>query len=298
MPSTNDFYTSITKQILTDLAKGIRPWHRPWNSPIQPGNSIRPLRHNGIPYSGINTLILWASASAKQFTNSAWMTFRQAQALQGQVRKGEKGTKIVFTSKIERTRKDKEGEEEVVRIPFLRTYTVFNADQIDGLPEKFRNAPQLPQPAVERISHLEEFFVHTGASIKHGGDQALYNESSDCILMPNIENFSEREDYYSTLAHEAVHWTKHRTRLHRNLGAKRWGDAGYAMEELVAELGAAFLCGDLKIRPDVPRNHADYIGSWLQVLENDHRAVFQAASYAQKAVDLLHSFQVVHSPVA
>jgi antirestriction protein ArdC len=172
----------------------------------------------------------------------------------------------------------------------MKGYTVFNVEQIEGLPEQYYGKPVVQNTTIERISQAEAFFAATKADIRYRGDRAFYSNDGDYIQMPVIEAFRDAESFYATLAHEAAHWTKHPTRLDRSFGRKSWGDEGYAQEELVAELASAFLCADLGITPEVRDDHAQYIANWLTVLKNDKRAVFTAASHAQKAVDFLHGF--------
>jgi antirestriction protein ArdC len=284
-----DIYQRITDQIVTQLESGVRPWMQPWNSAHADGRIMRPLRHNGEPYNGINVLMLWSAAEAKGFTSPAWMTFRQAQEFKAHVRKGEQGSLVVYADKIMRTDTDSDtGEESERAIPFMKGYTVFNVEQIDGLPERFHAQPDLKTEPVERIARADEFFAATRAHIVHGGSRACYVVSQDHIHMPCIDFFRDAESYYATLAHEATHWTRHPSRLDRDFGRKRWGDEGYAMEELVAELGSAFLSADLDLTPELRDDHAAYIASWIQVLKNDKRAIFTAASHAQRAVDFMH----------
>jgi len=170
----------------------------------------------------------------------------------------------------------------------MKGYTVFNVEQIDGLPERFYAKPEPKGEPVARIERADSFFAATGAEIVHGGSKAYYIPQRDSIHMPCIDCFRDAESYYATLAHEATHWTRHPSRLNRELGRKRFGDEGYAMEELVAELGSAFLSADLELTPELRDDHAAYIASWIKVLKNDKRAIFAAASYAQRAVDFLH----------
>ncbi len=221
------------------------------------------------------------------------MTFNQAKELGGNVRKGERGSLSVYANSFTKTERDTTTGDEVERnIPFMKGYTVFNVDQIDGLSEKYYALAKAPDITLEeRIAALEEFFANTGAEIKHGGNKAYYSVSSDHIQMPPFEAFESREGYYATLAHETTHWTRHPTRLERDFGRKRWGDEGYAMEELVAEIGAAFLAADLNITPEVREDHAAYIQSWLKVLKDDKKAIFTASAHAQRAAELLHSLQ-------
>ena len=180
--------------------------------------------------------------------------------------------------------------------PFLKSYTVFNVDQIEGLPASFYEKPAAePMASKERIAHAEAFFAATGADIRHGGTQASYSVTADQVRMPPFESFKSAEAHAATLAHELIHWTRHPARLGRDFGRKTWGDEGYAREELVAELGAAFLCADLGITPRPREEHAAYISSWIKALKNDKRAIFAAAAHAQRAVDYLHSLHC-HRP--
>jgi antirestriction protein ArdC len=172
----------------------------------------------------------------------------------------------------------------------MRSYTVFNVDQIEGLPPHYYAIAQKPEPA-QRIAHAEAFLAATGAEVRHGGTRAYYRISADTIQMPPFESFPEAETYYATRAHETVHWTRHPSRLARDFEQKRYGDEGYAMEELVAELGAAFVCADLGLTPEAREDHAAYIASWITVLKNDKRAIFTAASHSQRALDFLHGLQ-------
>lgn len=284
--SRTDIYTRITNQIITSLEAGVKPWTQPWQSPH--GNVTRPLRHTGESYSGINILTLWASAMERGFASPTWMTFKQALEYGASVRKGEKGSPVVYASAINRSEENPEtGEAEDRSIPFLKSYTVFNVEQIDGLPERFHIAGEVKPNPDQRIAEAEAFFGATGADVRHGGSSAFYALTPDYIQMPHFEMFRDAQGYYATLAHETTHWTRHSSRLDRDLGRKTFGDAGYAREELVAELGAAFLCADLGIKLEDRADHASYVASWLQVLQNDKKAIFSAAAHAQRAVEYL-----------
>jgi antirestriction protein ArdC len=282
-----DVYTRITDKIIADLEQGVRTWMKPWNAGNTAGRITRPLRHNGIAYSGINILMLWAEAMDKGFSAPIWMTFRQASELKANVRKGEKGSLVVYANSITRTEEDGKGEEAEREIHYMKGYTVFNVEQIEGLPEHYYGKPEVLNSTVERIAHAEAFFAATKADVRYRGDRAFYSNDGDYIQMPVIEAFRDAESFYATLAHESAHWTKHPTRLDRSFGRKSWGDEGYAQEELVAELASAFLCADIGITPEVRDDHASYIANWLTVLKNDKRAIFSAAAHAQKAVDYL-----------
>jgi antirestriction protein ArdC len=287
-----DVYQRITDQIVSDLEKGVRPWFKPWNIEHAAGRITRPLRGNGIPYQGINVLMLWSAALAKGYAAPIWMTFKQALEFKAHVRKGEQGSLVVYADKIIRTEADaKTGEEAERAIPFMKGYTVFNVEQIEGLPEHFYARPAPRTATVQRIERAESFFAATGAEIVHGGSRACYIPSTDHIHMPCIDFFRDSESYYATLAHETTHWTRHPSRLGRDFGRKRFGDEGYAMEELVAELGSAFLSADLDLTPEVREDHAAYIGSWIKALKDDKRAIFSAASHAQRAADFLNGLR-------
>ena len=289
-----DVYEQITNGIVAELEQGVRPWLKPWNAEHAAGRVTRPLRFNGTPYQGINVLMLWSEAVAKNFTAPIWMTFKQARELGGHVRKGEKGSLVVHADRIRRTETDEGTGEEVEReIPFLKGYTVFCADQIEGLPEQYYAKAAPPIDPVTRIAHAESFFAALRADIRHGGNMAYYSVGDDYVQMPPFESFRDAESYYATLAHECTHWTRHTSRLEREFGRKRWGDEGYAMEELCAELGAAFLSADLDLTPEPREDHAAYIAAWLKVLKNDKRAIFTAASHAQRAVDFLNGLHAV-----
>ena len=287
-----DVYQKITDQIVSELEKGVRPWFKPWNAEHAAGRITRPLRGNGIPYQGINVLMLWSAAMAKGYAAPIWMTFKQALDLGAHVRKGEEGSLVVYADKIVRTETDAATGEEAERaIPFMKGYTVFSVEQIDGLPEHYYGKLTPRAETVPRIERAEAFFAATRATIRHGGTMALYSVTHDHVQMPPIEAFRDAESYYATLAHEATHWTRHPSRLDRDFGRKRFGDEGYAMEELVAELGSAFLSADLDLTPEVREDHAAYIASWIKVLKDDKRAIFSAASHAQRAADFLHGLQ-------
>jgi antirestriction protein ArdC len=296
--STNpraDVYQRVTDTIIRDLEQGTRSWIKPWTMSTGYPTRIRPLRHDGKPYRGINVLILWSEAAERGYTSSTWMTYRQAQALGGQVRQDERGTTIVYAKTIERTEDDPAtGEETVERIPMLRAYTVFNADQIDGLVVTCLPARQstTAEPSSARIDRADNFIAAIGAAIVHRSTRACYIPSRDIIEMPPYRQFidtptsSAAEAYYATLLHEIIHFTSAKDRCDRDL-SKRFGDNAYAREELVAEIGAAFLCADLAITLEPRPDHAAYIASWLAVLKSDKRAIFTAAALAQKAVDWL-----------
>lgn len=288
-----DLYAKITDAIVAELEQGTRPWMKPWSHGHAAGSPSRPLRHNGQPYKGINVVLLWMAASIKGYSAPIWMTYKQAQALGAQVRKGETGSPVTYADKLKKQERNEETGEELERqVYFLKQYTVFNVEQIDGLPGHFyAKTPALSVEPKARIEVAEAFFANLGADIRHGGDRAFYAPMLDYVQMPPFETFRDAESYYATLGHECIHWTMHARRLDRDFGGSRFGNESYAQEELVAEIGAAFLCADLGLALEPRPDHASYIASWLKVLKNDKRAIFTAAAHAQKAADYLNGFQ-------
>lgn len=277
-PARPDIYARITNQIIDQLEAGVRPWTQPWTG----GRPVtRPLRHDGTPYTGINILLLWSEAFSRSFAAPTWMTFRQALALGAHVRKGETGSTVVYANQLVRTEADDAGQETERRIPFLKAYTVFNVEQIDDLPDAWRPEPVQPVNPDERLEAVEGFFSGLGVAVRHGGSAAWYDPESDHVQMPPFETFRDAVAYYATLGHECVHWTGHASRLARDFSRSK---QAYAREELVAELGAAFLCADLQLELEPREDHAAYLGHWLEVLRADKRFLFSAAAHAQRAV--------------
>jgi len=247
----------------------------------------------GRRYSGINVLILWATVFERGFGGQGWLTYKQAQALGGNVRKGETGTTICyadrFTPKDERDKPITEASDEHRRqVAFLKRFTVFNVDQCEGLPDALSVGGGAFLGERETIECAEALITATGAQIGIGGDKAFYMPTADRIQLPPQQTFHDQVNYYRTALHELGHWTGHPSRLDRDqTGALR--SASYAREELVAEMCSAFTCAELGIVPTV--RHADYIGAWLEVLREDARAIFRAASQASKAADYLLAFR-------
>lgn len=291
-----DAFAKVTEKIIAYLEKGVRPWHQPWKAKQAAGSITRPLRSVGSPYHGINTVVLWITAIEKGYSSPFWMTYNQARDYEAHVRKGEKGTTVFYASRFTKVEADANGEEKEVEIPFLKQYTVFNVEQVEGLPPHFAKLEERTATVEERIGHAEDFAAKTKADIRHGGGKTFYMPGEDRIQMPPYETFEGREAYYSTLFHELTHWTAKKSRLDRSLDSKRFGDTGYAREELVAELGAAFLCCDLGITPEVREDHAGYLSSWLKVLKEDSKAIFQAAAAAEKAATYLQQMQIGLQP--
>lgn len=267
-----DVYTIVTDKIIEALEAGTRPWECPWaKSSLLPANLS-----SKKPYRGINVLLLWASAMSAGYQSSDWVTFNQAKKAGGCVRKGESSSLVTFFKLAKR--KNKEGDEETV--PILRYYRVFNVEQVDGL--------KIPEVVLlddkERLETLETTIAGFDAQLEHGGHRACYQPLTDIVRLPPFSSFKTREGYYATAFHEFVHWTGHSTRLNRDLTG-RFGDSSYAMEELIAELGAAFVCARLGMTYQT--QHADYIASWIKVLQGDKYAIFTASRHASQACDHL-----------
>ncbi|MHB8726429.1 MAG: ArdC family protein [Casimicrobiaceae bacterium] len=276
-------YQRVTNSIIAELKQGIVPWVRPWKS------SASPFPRNVIsqrPYRGVNVLLLWAPASSQGYGNPGWLTFRQARGLGGSVKQGEQATAIVYAAKTTKVAANDSGEEVEKEIRFLKFYSVFNVEQTTGLPDRYYGVPT-EKPLGQRHVHAELFLGRIGAIVRHGGDNAYYSPEQDIIVLPKRDDFESLRHYYATSLHEHVHYSGHPKRLHRDLKG-RFGSRSYAGEELVAELGAAFLCSKLEIEGEL--RHAAYIASWLELLQDDSRAIFTAASAASKAADYLCSF--------
>src|SRR4051812_16769292 len=280
-----DVYASVTSQIISAIENGVGNWRMPWHTSGQ--YAFSPINVTSRKaYRGINTLCLWAAAEAKGYSLGEWGTYKQWQERNAQVRKGEKSTTVVFWKFANEAQETQEhGDEQessVSRLLFTRGYAVFNAQQVDGYTTKVEPESTL----LERIEMAEAFFKGTGAQVRHGGNRAYYAPDLDYIQMPPFGAFIENTRYYSTLAHEHTHWTAKPERCDRQLG-KRFGDNAYAAEELIAELGAAFVCAQLGLSNEPREDHAQYIQSWLRVLNADKQAIFTAASKAQQACDWL-----------
>jgi antirestriction protein ArdC len=277
-----DIYQKVTSSIITAIENGVGQYRMPWTvrqdkgfSPISVGSAKA--------YRGINTVVLWAQAQTKGYNSAFWGTYQQWKELGGQVRKGERGSPVVYWGTYEK--QTGEDDEQSHRGLFAKGYTVFNIEQVDGckLPKRFE--PKLSRN--ERIAHADAFFAGTGVQIRDGGNRAFYRpDTPEAVYMPGFDQFPERVNYYSVLAHESTHWTSHASRCDRQLG-KRFGDGAYAVEELIAELGSAYTMARLELELTPRADHAQYIQSWLRVLKADKRAIFTAASKAQQAADWL-----------
>lgn len=281
----NKVYQQVTDRIIEKLEQGIAPWIKPWAA----GNNADKNMISKKEYSGVNRLILGMSG----YSSPYWASFKQWQELGASVKKGEKGTNVVFYSKIDKKEiKPNDPHPEQSSYHCLKSYYVFNIEQVEGI-EIEQPAPVLPN--FDPIPALDDRIIKTGANIKHEGGRAFYNRTSDSITLPPKNQFLSEKHYYATALHEITHWSGAPHRLDRTKG-KRFGDTAYAFEELVAEMGAAFLCADYGIEGEL--QHADYIGNWLQCLKNDNKAIFNAAALAQKAADYINGLDCLTNQAA
>jgi antirestriction protein ArdC len=277
-------YETVTASIIAELEKGAIPWVKPWRADSSADKNIISQK----PYQGINRLILGMSSMAKGYSVPVWASYKQWESLGANVRKGEKGTQIVFYSPV--TKENDKGEKESYAV--LKAYWVFNASQVDGI----ELAPVAPvDKPFNAVDVAEQRIIKTGAVISHGGDSAFYMPSKDRIQLPHKSAFNSESNYYATAFHELVHWSGHESRCNRDLKG-RYGNPSYAFEELVAEMGAAFLCGDYGIQGEL--RHAGYIESWLKACRDDSKAIFKASALAQKAVDYINALDATALPVA
>jgi antirestriction protein ArdC len=269
-------YQQVTDKIIADLESGNLPrWVKDWSAGA--GTDCNVITKK--PYNGINTIILGMSGFASPY----WGTYKQWLSLGAQVTKGSKGTHIIYYSPVERGTRVTEAGEVKEYSYILKSYTVFNADQVTGW-----SAPEVRNELkFINIHALEVLTLKSAAVIKFGGDKAYYSPSNDFIGMPDKTQFKSEASYYATLLHELAHWSGHKSRLDRDLSG-RFGNEAYAAEELIAELSAAFLCAKFNVTGEL--RHSSYIASWLRVLKNDNKAVFKAAALAQKAADYLAGF--------
>ena len=285
-----NFYDDITNTIIAELEKGRFPWVQPWGTPSAKAQLTMPKNAStNRTYSGINVLILWGQVIEKAYTGQSWLTYRQAAALGGHVREGERGTTVVYADRFipdDAKRRAAQSGGEVRAIPFLKRFTVFNTDQIDDLPDEIATvAPPPPPGTIE--PRVEALIKATGIDFRIGGNRAFYMPSQDYVQVPPPAAFFEPINWHRTALHEMSHAVGHASRLNRDLSGS-FGSRKYAFEEIVAEISAAVCCASLGITPTV--RHADYIGSWLEVLREDSRAIVRAASLASKAADYLLGF--------
>jgi antirestriction protein ArdC len=285
-----NLYSEITDKIIAELEAGRVPWVQPWGTAAAKAPLAMPKNAStSRPYSGINVLLLWGAVIEHGFTGQSWLTFRQALSLGGNVRKGERGTTVVYADRFvpeDEKRRAAETGEDAQAIPFLKRFTVFNTDQCENLPEDVATAaPPVPEGLIE--PRVEALIKASGIDFRIGGNRAFYMPAHDYVQVPPPQAYFEPIDWHRTALHELGHASGHTSRLGRDFSGS-FGSKKYAFEELIAEINAAFCCASLGIVPTV--RHADYIGSWLEVLREDHRAIVRAASQASKAADWLLAF--------
>lgn len=283
-------YDEITDRVIAELKAGRVPWVQPWGGTSAAASVAMPTNASTLRrYSGINVLILWGAVIEHGFATQNWLTFRQALSLGGHVRKGERGTTLVYADRFipeDEKQHARETGEEVRTIPFLKRFTVFNVAQCEDLPAELAIVPPAPDPGLIE-PQVEALIKAAGIDFRIGGDRAYYVPAHDYVMVPPPQAFFETIDWHRTALHELGHATGHASRLARDLSGS-FGSKKYAFEELVAEMTAAFGCASLGIVPTV--RHADYLASWLEVLREDNRAIVHAASQASKAADWLLAF--------
>lgn len=276
-----DLYSEVSARIIAELEAGAAPWVKPWS--VTPGQNVPQNAVTNRPYSGCNVIPLWL-ARDRGWSTPRFLTFKQAQEAGGHVRKGEQGTRVYFVKQLQV--KDGEGDEAESRlVPMLREYTVFNVDQCEALPDRIRaGKPTRVRNPDSRDALADQFLLATRADVREGHGEAMYVPSRDFISMPAFQAFKSADHFYNVVFHELVHSAGHKSRLDRDL-KNRFGSRDYAAEELVAELGAAFLCAEFGFDGDL--RHAGYIANWIELLKADKRAFFTACSKATKAADYL-----------
>jgi antirestriction protein ArdC len=277
-----DLYTEVTIRILAELERGALPRVKPWAATA--GANVPCNAATNRPYSGCNVVLLWL-AHGRGWATPRFVTFKQAAEAGGSVRKGEHGTKVYYWKQLAIKERSEEGEAEARLVPMIREYTVFNVAQCDGLPDRIVNGkPMRVRNPDTRDALADDFLATTGAVIREGAGEAYYVPSADFISLPGFAAFKGADHFYNVAFHELTHWTGAKPRLDRQLRG-RFGTNEYAAEELIAELGAAFLAAEFGFDGDV--RHAGYIATWIGLLRSDKRAFFTAASAAQKAADYL-----------
>lgn len=285
-----NLYEQITRRIIAELEAGRVPWVQPWDSSKasigMPYNAVSDRR-----YSGINVLTLWDAIVSRGFASHAFLTFRQALALGGHVRRGEQGIGVIYTRRFipkeERRRADNEGREPSGGIPFLKWFTVFSVEQCEGLPAHICEPPP-PIPEGLILPQAEALIEATGADFRIGGPSAYYSPRHDYVQVPRPDDFHDPVNWHRTAFHELSHWVGGAARLDRDQTGS-FGSIAYGREELIAEMSGAFVCAALGITPTL--RHADYLGSWLEIIRKDSRAILRAASAASKAADYLLAFR-------
>ncbi len=280
MKNNQQVIESVTNRIVEQLKAGVNPWLCPWDrsgGSFSIPKNVKTQEH----YHGVNIPILWEAANRKGYSTNLWLGFDQAKQLGGHVKKDEHGTHgIIYKPLVVDDDQEEDGKR---TIPLLKSFVVFNLDQIAGL-DHLRPEPPKAGEVFAPIQQAEDILKRSGAKITEGGTRAFYQKLRDEITVPNRSRFQKAEDFYCTELHELGHWTGHPSRLNREWG-KRFGDNAYAFEELVAEMTSAFLCAHLELKGEL--QHENYIGSWLKILKEDYRALVKAASQAQRAFEFI-----------
>jgi len=285
-----DLYTEVSNRIIAELERGAAPWIKPWSATAGANTPCNAVTNR--PYSGCNVILLWLARN-RGWPTPRFLTFKQAIEAGGNVRKGEHGTKVIFVKqlRIRESDADGTGEADEKIVPMLREYTVFNVAQCENLPDSIISGkPMRVRNADTRDNLADEFLRSTGADIREGQGEAYYAPGADFISLPRFEAFKGADHFYNVAFHELVHWTGHKSRLDRDL-RHRFGERAYAAEELVAELGAAFLVAEFSFDGDV--RNAGYIATWIDLLKSDKRAFFTACSNAQAAADYLRRLALI-----
>ncbi|MEK7424518.1 MAG: zincin-like metallopeptidase domain-containing protein [Actinomycetota bacterium] len=277
-----DLFERVTVDLIAAIEDGAKEWRMPWH---RLGDTGLPRSADGRAYRGWNALVLAMVAADRGWTSSTWATYNAWKRHDTQVRRGERGTQVVLWKPTERHEMTDDGDESVQRSLFARAFTVFAAEQVDGAERLISAAADTTE--AQRIGSAETYFAAIGADVVHGGDQACYVPALDRIHLPHCHQFDDPAAYYSTAAHEHVHWSGHRDRMQRDLSG-RFGSHAYGAEELIAELGAAFWCAQIGLEQATRHDHAAYLGDWLALLRADTRALVAACGHAQRAVDFLN----------
>jgi antirestriction protein ArdC len=283
-----DLYTEVSARIVAEMEAGAPPWIKPWSA--TPGANTPCNAATNRPYSGCNVVLLWM-AQATGYRTPRFLTFKQALELGGNVRKGERGTKVYFVKQLQVRDQGADDDATTRVVPMMREYTVFNIDQCEKLPTRITTPGEMkPRNVDRRDATIDEFIANSGATIREGFGEAYYRPGDDVISLPRFEVFKSAAHFYATAFHELGHWTGHKPRLSRDL-RHRFGERAYAAEELVAELCSAFLCAEFSIDGDL--RHAGYIQNWIGLLKADSRAFFTACSKAQAAADFLRGLALL-----
>lgn len=283
MATPRETYDRLVASFITQLEAGVAPWVRPWSAgPDQAALAELPRNAtSGRRYNGVNVLLLWAAQQAHGYRSARWLTYKQAKDAGGHVRAGEHGQLIVFFRHLTKTKTDPNtGESETEAFRLLRGYVVFNLDQCEGLPERLMPAPAEPGA----LDQVDQFITNTGAVIRRGGNRAFYAPAPDFIQLPPREAFKTVEHDHATALHELGHWSGAKHRLDREFGRK-FGDRAYAVEELTAELAAAFLCAELGVTGQL--QHVEYLASWIEALKAQPNILWTASSKASEATEFV-----------